>query len=61
MLQDYIILDEGHKIKNFSNTTEALYQVTAKNCLVLTGTPIMNDLKVKILMFIYNNNAILKK
>ncbi|XP_071848208.1 uncharacterized protein [Apostichopus japonicus] len=42
---DYIILDEGHKIKNPGKTTKAIHSVPAKHRFILTGTPIQNNLK----------------
>ncbi|XP_033628161.1 DNA excision repair protein ERCC-6-like isoform X1 [Asterias rubens] len=42
---DYVILDEGHKIKNPSKTTKAVHKVPAYHRLILTGTPIQNNLK----------------
>ncbi|XP_055946852.1 DNA excision repair protein ERCC-6-like isoform X2 [Argiope bruennichi] len=41
---DYIILDEGHKIKNPTKTTKAVHAIPSKNRLVLTGTPVQNNL-----------------
>ncbi|GBM73450.1 DNA excision repair protein ERCC-6-like [Araneus ventricosus] len=41
---DYVILDEGHKIKNPTKTTKAVHAIPSKNRLVLTGTPIQNNL-----------------
>ncbi|GIY80989.1 DNA excision repair protein ERCC-6-like [Caerostris darwini] len=41
---DYLILDEGHKIKNPTKTTKAVHAIPSKNRLVLTGTPIQNNL-----------------
>ncbi|XP_050410492.1 DNA excision repair protein ERCC-6-like [Patella vulgata] len=42
---DYMILDEGHKIKNPTKTTKGVHNIPAKNRLILTGTPIQNNLK----------------
>lgn len=41
----YLILDEGHKIKNPTKTTKAVCEVPAKHRLVLTGTAIQNNLR----------------
>eukprot|EP00794_Sanderia_malayensis_P018573 gene18573-20435_t len=41
---DYIILDEGHKIKNPTKTTKCAKAIPAKNHLILTGTPVQNNL-----------------
>lgn len=41
----YIILDEGHKVKNpESNVSHALQSLNAEHRLLLTGTPIQNNL-----------------
>ncbi|XP_053328889.1 DNA excision repair protein ERCC-6-like [Spea bombifrons] len=43
---DYIILDEAHKIKTSSTkTAKACYAIPAKNRILLTGTPIQNNLR----------------
>ncbi|XP_053554965.1 DNA excision repair protein ERCC-6-like [Bombina bombina] len=43
---DYIILDEAHKIKSSSTkTAKACYAVPSKNRILLTGTPIQNNLR----------------
>lgn len=34
---DYIILDEGHKIKNPTKTTKGLHSIPSRNRLILTG------------------------
>ncbi|KAL9096943.1 MAG: hypothetical protein Q9165_000907 [Trypethelium subeluteriae] len=42
---EYVVLDEGHRIKNDgSNVAKALQSVKACNRLILTGTPLQNDL-----------------
>ena len=38
---DYIILDEGHKIKNPTKTTKGLHAIPSKNRLILTGLLMM--------------------
>ena len=41
----YVILDEGHKIKNdMTNTSRALQGLGAEYRLILTGTPLQNNL-----------------
>ncbi|KAL2853291.1 SNF2 family N-terminal domain-containing protein [Aspergillus pseudoustus] len=41
----YIVLDEGHRIKNSqAKRTQGVYRLRAEYKLVLTGTPIQNDL-----------------
>ncbi|XP_035397284.1 DNA excision repair protein ERCC-6-like isoform X1 [Cygnus atratus] len=43
---DYIILDEAHKIKCPSNkTTKCVYAIPAKHRILLTGTPVQNNLQ----------------
>uniref|UniRef100_K7FAS0 DNA excision repair protein ERCC-6-like n=1 Tax=Pelodiscus sinensis TaxID=13735 RepID=K7FAS0_PELSI len=43
---DYIILDEAHKIKSSSTkTTKSMYAIPAKNRILLTGTPVQNNLR----------------
>jgi len=42
-----VILDEGHKIKNPANKcAKGVHFIRARNRIVLSGTPIMNNLKV---------------
>ena len=42
---DYVILDEGHKIKNHnSKTAKAIREVQTDNRVILSGTPIQNKL-----------------
>lgn len=42
---NYVIIDEGHRIKNAqSNVAKALRSVKASHRLVLTGTPVQNDM-----------------
>ena len=49
-LQDYVILDEGHKIKNPTKTSKGVHMIAARHRIILTGTPIQNNLKVYILI-----------
>uniref|UniRef100_A0A672GJ96 Excision repair cross-complementation group 6-like n=1 Tax=Salarias fasciatus TaxID=181472 RepID=A0A672GJ96_SALFA len=43
---DYLILDEAHKIKNSSTkTTKSAAAVPARNRVLLTGTPVQNNLR----------------
>ncbi|KAJ6656369.1 hypothetical protein lerEdw1_003872 [Lerista edwardsae] len=43
---DYIILDEAHKIKTPSaKTTESVHAIPAQNRILLTGTPVQNNLQ----------------
>ncbi|CAM9637039.1 unnamed protein product, partial [Chrysoparadoxa australica] len=42
----YVMLDEGHKIKNPSTaTSKGVHSVPAEHRLLITGTPIQNNLK----------------
>jgi SWI/SNF-related matrix-associated actin-dependent regulator of chromatin subfamily A member 5 len=41
----YVVLDEGHKIKNSESlSSSALYGIGAAHRLILTGTPVQNNL-----------------
>ncbi|XP_029141458.1 DNA excision repair protein ERCC-6-like [Protobothrops mucrosquamatus] len=43
---DYLILDEAHKIKSpLAKTTKALRAIPARNRVLLTGTPVQNNLQ----------------
>ncbi|KAJ7995956.1 hypothetical protein DPEC_G00232080 [Dallia pectoralis] len=43
---DYVILDEAHKIKTSSTkTAKSAHAIPAKNRLLLTGTPVQNNLR----------------
>ena len=52
ILQDYVILDEGHKIKNPTKTSKGVHMIAARHRIILTGTPIQNNLKVIIILII---------
>jgi SNF2 family DNA or RNA helicase len=42
---DYVILDEGHIIKNPSTkTSKAMHELPSRHRLILTGTPVQNNL-----------------
>lgn len=43
-----MILDEGHKIKNPTKTTKGVHAIPAHNRIILTGTPVQNNLKVTV-------------
>lgn len=49
---EYMVLDEGHSIKNASSLRfKALSRVDSRHRLLLSGTPVQNNLKeVKIVM-----------
>ncbi|KAH9512905.1 DNA excision repair protein ERCC-6-like [Bulinus truncatus] len=51
--KDYIILDEGHKIKNTTKTSKSIHLVPARNRIILTGTPVQNNLKEMWSLFDY--------
>ncbi|XP_064642287.1 DNA excision repair protein ERCC-6-like [Lineus longissimus] len=42
---DYVILDEGHKIKNPTKTSKGVHAIPARNRIILSGTPIQNNLR----------------
>ncbi|KAK7474484.1 hypothetical protein BaRGS_00034238, partial [Batillaria attramentaria] len=50
---DYVILDEGHKIKNPTKTTKGIHAVGAHHRIILTGTPLQNNLKELWTLFDY--------
>ncbi|XP_012936041.1 DNA excision repair protein ERCC-6-like [Aplysia californica] len=50
---DYVILDEGHRIKNPTKTSKSMHRVPAKNRIILTGTPVQNNLKELWALFDY--------
>ncbi|XP_053129231.1 DNA excision repair protein ERCC-6-like [Hemicordylus capensis] len=51
---DYIILDEAHKIKSPSaKTTKSLQCIPSRNRILLTGTPVQNNLKELWALFDY--------
>ena len=50
-----MILDEGHKIKNTSTKcAKGVHYIKAKHRLILTGTPIQNNMKVCLLLPVYS-------
>lgn len=55
----YLILDEGHKIKNQTKTTKAIYEIPAKHRLVLTGTAIQNNLQELWALFNFTHQGAL--
>uniref|UniRef100_J3M312 Helicase ATP-binding domain-containing protein n=2 Tax=Oryza brachyantha TaxID=4533 RepID=J3M312_ORYBR len=43
---DYVILDEGHIVKNpKTQRAQSLFQIPSAHRIVVTGTPIQNNLK----------------
>ncbi|XP_037291881.2 DNA excision repair protein ERCC-6-like isoform X2 [Rhipicephalus microplus] len=55
----YLILDEGHKIKNQTKTTKAIYEIPAKQRLVLTGTAVQNNLQELWALFNFTHQGAL--
>ncbi|XP_065668776.1 DNA excision repair protein ERCC-6-like isoform X4 [Hydra vulgaris] len=56
---DYIILDEGHKIKNPCKTSKCVRMVPAKYQYILTGTPVQNNLSELWALFDYTHKGTL--
>lgn len=55
---DYVILDEGHKIKDHSSKTSvALRKIPSKHRIILTGTPIQNNLQEMWSLFDYTSQG----
>ena len=51
---DYVILDEGHKIKNAKNkVSQALRAIPSRQRVILTGTPVQNNLQELWALFDY--------
>jgi len=51
---DYVFLDEGHKIKNAKNkVAQALRQIPSSHRVILTGTPVQNNLHELWALFDY--------
>lgn len=51
---DYIVLDEAHKIRNHTTKTAiSVSEVKGRHKILLTGTPIMNDLRELWALFYY--------
>lgn len=51
---DYVILDEGHKIKNPSiKISQMIREIPSRHRLILTGTPVMNNLQEMWALFDY--------
>ncbi|XP_052153628.1 SNF2 domain-containing protein ENL1-like [Oryza glaberrima] len=53
-LWDYVILDEGHIVKNTkTQRAQSLFQIPSAHRIVLTGTPIQNKLKEMWALFYF--------
>lgn len=58
-LWNYIILDEGHLIKNNkTQRAQSLYEIPCAHRIVISGTPIQNNLKVSIIPFLDSYNFV---
>lgn len=58
---DLVVCDEGHKLKNAnSKTSQAVNSLKAKRRIILSGTPIQNDLEEFHAMISFVNPGILK-
>eukprot|EP01117_Protostelium_nocturnum_P010209 TRINITY_DN3656_c0_g1_i2.p1 TRINITY_DN3656_c0_g1~~TRINITY_DN3656_c0_g1_i2.p1 ORF type:complete len:768 (+),score=279.00 TRINITY_DN3656_c0_g1_i2:208-2511(+) len=57
---DYVILDEGHKIKNTATKlSKMLRTIQSKHRIILSGTPITNNLREMWALFDYTNQGTL--
>ncbi|EFN80285.1 DNA repair and recombination protein RAD54B [Harpegnathos saltator] len=57
---DLIVCDEGHRLKNSNiKAAKLLYEVNCKKRIILTGTPIQNDLKEFYALVDFVNPSIL--
>lgn len=51
ILWDYVFLDEGHIIKNpKTQRAQSLFEIPSAHRIVISGTPIQNNLKVTPLL-----------
>jgi SNF2 family DNA or RNA helicase len=58
-LWNYIILDEGHLIKNNkTQRAQSLYEIPCAHRIVISGAPIQNNLKVSIIPFLDSCNFV---
>lgn len=54
MIWDYVILDEGHIIKNpKTQRAQSLSEIPSGHRIIISGTPIQNNLKVRKSFFFY--------
>ncbi|XP_063113641.1 DNA repair and recombination protein RAD54B isoform X1 [Cavia porcellus] len=57
---DLLICDEGHRLKNSAiKTTTALFSLSCKKRIILTGTPIQNDLQEFFALIDFVNPGVL--
>jgi DNA excision repair protein ERCC-6-like len=67
MIWDYVILDEGHIIKNpKTQRAQSLYEIPSGHRIIISGTPIQNNLKVRrpfnwLTFFENNGNLVMVK
>jgi len=56
-LWNYVILDEGHLIKNNkTQRAQSLFEIPCAHRIVISGTPIQNNLKVSLIPFLNSSN-----
>jgi len=54
---NYVILDEGDRIKNpKTQRAQSLFEIPCAHRIVITGTPIQNNLKVYLIPFLSSSN-----
>jgi len=54
---NYVILDEGHLIKNNkTQRAQSLFEIPCAHRIVISGTPIQNNLKVSLIPFLNSSN-----
>ena len=56
-LWNYVILDEGHLIKNNkTQRAQSLFEIPCAHRIVISGTPIQNNLKVSLIPYFNSSN-----
>ena len=54
---NYVILDEGHLIKNNkTQRAQSLFEIPCAHRIVISGTPIQNNLKVSLIPYFSSSN-----